>query len=529
MADLALIKENVAKMAQMNAPEADIDGYIAQQGVSIEDVRNFQPPAEDTFGSRLQKDFDKRRAAINRAEDRMMLWQDYVNKPRVEGENRGQGLNPISGRLQQLGQYVGGGFDILGEGALSLYNAIPESVKDSAVTRTVGEAYKSKFLPGEISPADVVNTVGQTVGAGYEAAQQYAPDTVANLEAIAAIAPVTQAAGRGVGAVGTVGKAIESSGVRAASEKTLGLAKDIVSPKETAKTKAGQIRVEKGWNRKQEVVDSRLDEIAETVAPIIDSKKSLLGNENAIREANVLEAENLKSSLEKLDVTIGDDTILQTLSGVKQELDAYPWLQGNGKKTAENIINQATDIVAANPRTPAGILEARKTFDKLVESQKPGAFDAVRDEPLTVATRKVREAMNKMVADAVPDEGVRESLRRQNNMFIALDNIATKRAALPDTRVGRAFKSAQDAVSLKGAILGTAAAGGIGLGAAPVILPAAGLYGAYRVAASPTTRKLVGQALQAPEKVLQAPSKLKQRLTKQDLQAAFEARKGNKQ
>jgi hypothetical protein len=509
------------------APDASVGNgnFFDQFDVQPTEPANQPEPAPKDFFQRLQDDFDKRRAAINRAEDRMMLWQPYtdVAKP---GEYRGQGLNPISGRLQQLGQYAGGGFDILGEGALSLYNAIPESVKDNAVTRTVGEAYKSKFLPGEISPADVVNTVGQTVGAGYEAARQYAPDTVANLEAIAAIAPVTQAAGRGVGAVGTLGKAIESSGVRAASEKTLGLAKDIVSPKETAKTKAGQIRVEKGWNRKQEVVDSRLDEIARDVAPIIDSKKSLLGNENAIRKANVLEAENLKSSLEKLDVTIGDDTILQTLSGVKQELDAYPWLQGNGKKTAENIINQATDIVAANPRTPAGILEARKTFDKLVESQKPGAFDAVRDEPLTVATRKVREAMNKMVADAVPDEGVRESLRRQNNMFIALDNIATKRAALPDTRVGRAFKSAQDVVSLKGAILGTAAAGGIGLGAAPVILPAAGLYGAYRLAASPTTRKLVGQALQAPEKVLQAPSKLKQRLTKQDLQAAFEAKKG---
>ena len=43
MADLARIKENVAKMAAMNAPEEDIDGYIASEGVSIEDVRNYQP------------------------------------------------------------------------------------------------------------------------------------------------------------------------------------------------------------------------------------------------------------------------------------------------------------------------------------------------------------------------------------------------------------------------------------------------------------------------------------------------------
>ena len=40
--DLARIKDNVAKMAAQNAPEADIDGYIASEGVSIDDVRNFQ-------------------------------------------------------------------------------------------------------------------------------------------------------------------------------------------------------------------------------------------------------------------------------------------------------------------------------------------------------------------------------------------------------------------------------------------------------------------------------------------------------
>jgi hypothetical protein len=42
MADLARIKNNVAKMAAQNAPEQDIDGYIASEGVSLDDVRNFK-------------------------------------------------------------------------------------------------------------------------------------------------------------------------------------------------------------------------------------------------------------------------------------------------------------------------------------------------------------------------------------------------------------------------------------------------------------------------------------------------------
>jgi hypothetical protein len=43
MADLAKIKRNVAKMAAQGAPEQDIDGYIASEGVTVDDVRNFKP------------------------------------------------------------------------------------------------------------------------------------------------------------------------------------------------------------------------------------------------------------------------------------------------------------------------------------------------------------------------------------------------------------------------------------------------------------------------------------------------------
>lgn len=47
MADLARIKRNVAKMASQNAPIEDIDGYIASEGVTIDDVKNFKPQATE--------------------------------------------------------------------------------------------------------------------------------------------------------------------------------------------------------------------------------------------------------------------------------------------------------------------------------------------------------------------------------------------------------------------------------------------------------------------------------------------------
>lgn len=42
MADLNRIKQNVAKMASMNAPIEDIDGYISSEGVTLDDIKNFK-------------------------------------------------------------------------------------------------------------------------------------------------------------------------------------------------------------------------------------------------------------------------------------------------------------------------------------------------------------------------------------------------------------------------------------------------------------------------------------------------------
>lgn len=62
MADLARIKRNVAKMASQNAPEADIDGYIVSEGVTVDDVRNFRDPAA-TLNAKLAQPFGPPRAA----------------------------------------------------------------------------------------------------------------------------------------------------------------------------------------------------------------------------------------------------------------------------------------------------------------------------------------------------------------------------------------------------------------------------------------------------------------------------------
>lgn len=57
MEDLARIKGNVAKMASMNAPEEDIDGYIASEGVTLDDIRNYKIPAALTNQQEMIRPF----------------------------------------------------------------------------------------------------------------------------------------------------------------------------------------------------------------------------------------------------------------------------------------------------------------------------------------------------------------------------------------------------------------------------------------------------------------------------------------
>lgn len=42
MADLDRVKRNIERMIAMKAPETDIDGYIASEGVSLDEVRSHQ-------------------------------------------------------------------------------------------------------------------------------------------------------------------------------------------------------------------------------------------------------------------------------------------------------------------------------------------------------------------------------------------------------------------------------------------------------------------------------------------------------
>ena len=79
MADLDRIKNNVAKMASMNAPEEDIDGYIASEGVTVDDVKNHvikktwiqQNTSLPQIGQRIKAAADEASAGVESYQKRL--------------------------------------------------------------------------------------------------------------------------------------------------------------------------------------------------------------------------------------------------------------------------------------------------------------------------------------------------------------------------------------------------------------------------------------------------------------------------
>jgi hypothetical protein len=386
-------------------------------------------------------------------------------------------------------------------GAVEIASAPLLSTTKNLIAKPVAEATGSEGLGGaaEILSMILAPSGAKSLGSSLGKVGKSLDDT-----ALGRLAKDVGSADFGAG-VRNVGAAIEQSGIKSADKARTQFVEDLILPKATPSVKEDLVgrTAEKGWNRKKVVeLSPQEQEIAQTVAGIKGVKKSnsLQGNANAIQEANRAEADNLIAALRKNDVAIADDEIVNGLASVRDSLAKNPYVSGtDASKAADSVVNQALEIVMAQPRTASGLLQARKDLDAWVKSQKPNVFDAV-DSPVSVAVREVRQGINNIVDKAVPDVAVKESLRKQSNLYRAHDSIATKAKDEAGSRIGRAAQAISKGISVKQGVLGAGALAGLGVtGLAPVVggaaVPALALYGAKKAISSPELRKAVGGSL----------------------------------
>ena len=163
--------------------------------------------------------------------------------------------------------------------------------------------------------------------------------------------------------------------------------------------------------------------------------------------------------------------------------------------------------------TPQGIFELRQLFDKKNMKYKKGANldGTIPINALDDATRVIRQTLNKIVGDKVPDAKVAESLKKQTYMYNGLDDILPSLKADGWSAIQRSWKNAGSLIGLKmdfnrimavtfgASAYGMASLGYTGLAVGTAV--AAGI-GAGVAIQTKTTKRALGMLLVAMDKAI---------------------------
>lgn len=331
----------------------------------------------------------------------------------------------------------------------------------------------------------------------WEAFKTQNPRSARNIEAVVDIgllaAPVKAKPPSGITMAGKTAAKLDVKAAAQTVAQKKSFVDDLITPKQTKVVKEAQVgrTTEVGGilNSKQVELSAREKAIAETVSsvPEVTPKKTLQGNYSVIAKEIENEAERLKSALMKNDVPITRKELLESGNKVKASLAENPLIVGDAEKVAEKILAKMDQLVKKNRPTASGLLQARKELDQWVKSQKgANIFDPKNENAVSIALREIRESANDMVSQKSPAAGVKESLKRQSNLYGALDNIGPKAAEEAKNAALRLWQQVTKIVPLRGEFNQSMAIlfGVGGLGAAATFAPfftnlAVGLPAAY--------------------------------------------------
>lgn len=220
--------------------------------------------------------------------------------------------------------------------------------------------------------------------------------------------------------------------------------KDLITPELTNKASVEAIKTgkvtEAGLTGSRDITQaipgfSNMEKAVSEV-PKISPKNTLLENANAIHDYIGTVANDLTSQLKAVQTQVGKDRGFFTpnefkgyMKSVSQTLSDNPTLVGDAEKTANKILTKFNSLVKEKGYTPSGLLEARKSLDSWMATQKGAkVFDPTTENAVSIALRAIRQGGNDFLASKVPDVAVKELLAKQASLYNAIEQIAPKAA-----------------------------------------------------------------------------------------------------
>ena len=440
-------------------------------------------------------------------------WAGEISDAVSSGEQSfAEGVLQVAGKVG-----VGGTFDLIGEGLVSIFRALPDAIEEPI--RSAG----SFLLNTSIGKAGL-----EKLGQGIETYNEWKaqnPRAARNIESVIDIglmfAPVRGKAPTGQTRVGSLGERAAVSGERALERQKVGSVEKLVRLKQVKGVREAQVgRTKEGTGllRQKQIQPSTPEKsIINEVSKIrgVTETKTLQGSFNLISKEVEREAKKLISDLRKNDFLFPRKELLSRLRATKSTIAESPTIVGDAQKVADKLVDAFERFANENKATGSGLLQARKDFDNWIRQQKdPKIFDPKNENALSISLREIRQTANKFLDEKATKVEVKESLKKQSRLFQALDNIKPKAADEAGNAIQRAWQRAVQVLGVKNQLIQVlAASAGIGgLGAAAIFAPfvrnlliGLGLaYFAGKLIVSPKTRIFLGKLLESIDKAIKS-------------------------
>jgi hypothetical protein len=245
----------------------------------------------------------------------------------------------------------------------------------------------------------------------------------------------------------------------------------------------------------------------------INPSKGSVYNKRIIDEALELESNVLRGKLSiHSDVAIPQSTTLGRLDNIiNKELSTNPDLVGEVAQKANRVYNQLKLIINNHGTRPVDILSARQSFDDYLKTSV-NFFNANNAAGYDNLVRSLRNELNEIVAEAVPTDFVKKSLKKQSSAFTALQGIAPKVVDDVNSKGGALINNIGSVLggtvrNSRNLTIAVGAAAGAGYyGLVPYITGVVGVgalgYALGRGVISPKTKKGVAMLLNLTDKAI---------------------------
>ena len=460
------------------------------QGITLEPVINTAPE-----GAELIPDY------VNGIAESLVKRKEQL-KGTIESYESGES-NILTANLATASAMVGTGVDVLAEtGILALKGLsviVPDAIEDPIID-TMKKGFKFLFETEEGQAALEALKKGaghwakfehdnpeyaKIVGGVVNTALLFAPlKTKAKISpknttvGAMAIAPIEKAAGKQL--ENTVKKRVERLLAPAKTEDRIVDITNVSVRGKNLGDKRGFLGLQKIQQNEFELFRNKLVEMI----PGVKGKDLIVNTANVVRKYNKKKAEKLMDDLERLDISwnFPEGTQSEILKMVTKTLENKSYLQADASmaKMVEMNLNIAMKEIAKFPNTPAGLLKARQSFDKILRDQAKGAaFDPKVINATTDSANAVRTAINDLVQSRVASSNVavKQSLREQHALWNAQNILDMKAVKEGDHAFSRIWQNINPLVDTQLAINRTiAVAGGMTAfqGAQLLALPIAG-------------------------------------------------------